>query len=74
MAAQATKKIDASKENAKQAHEYFLRIVSGGGGSDEIKFVNDFTNATMKRLPSQKSIANDRKRKRIYAKKNPTQT
>ncbi len=70
-------KVDASKENAAKVQHILdgattVDIGDAGSGeaipADDFRFLCDFVLAVQKRLPSQKSIDKDRKRKRTAAK------
>lgn len=74
MAEKNPNKVDASKENARLALEKLTPHVNRDERTAhtfdaDMKFVKDVLEAATKRLPSQKAIDRDRKRKRKPAKK-----
>lgn len=73
-------KLDASKENAREARIHLTNIndrmpeALRKSLSGSLVFLDDFLASATSRLPGKKAIDNDRKRKKIYAKKTPAKT
>lgn len=65
--------MNASKENAQQALDHANQLsVSGIDNVTHIAFIREFLGAAVKRLPSEKAINDDKRRRGAKTKKETT--
>jgi hypothetical protein len=61
--------VDASKESCRLAIEKFDNLEDDPGDESYYKFVRDFLEACLKRLPTQRAVDNNKYRRKTVRKK-----